>query len=400
MRENIITQLMEYANSTQSKEVLQARGVQSFEDLSNLFTSIRGKPDLAKNYLTQTDQEGLRYTLDVGRALPENSELQGLHITFQMASYTTEPQMVPNGTKGAEMVINIGVRGRRAKQVEEEGGWFNFLVNHINAFFKRSYYIYNIYPKFIRLKYYGSKSADVSIGPMSLGKGKGDSDKEKEYYNKPSVFRHMMAGVTDKILSRIRYAKDAQEVMQELELNNSLAFIRNTYDLLVPEEFKKNLSNSNRRKLFSDLYDLYLNARDELMNNKKVVKLNAAELSEMIRKEVLAALKESDKGTPEWKTIDKHEKTDKSVQPPKEVDGGSTAPKALKDLMGMGGDEVLVKPEDEIPAADKGDEKTQLEPSAKKPLSESKKIAKEDMKVLQQNSFFMNSSDDDVGFRF
>ncbi len=115
-------------------------------------------------------------------------------------------------------------------------------------------------------------------------------------------------------------------------------------------------------------------------------KLSANELSEMIRKEVVALL-ESEKGTPEWKTIDKHEKTDTTVQPPKEVDGGDVEQVSLKDLMGLGGEEVLKKPEDHVPDADKGDEKTQLEPSAKKP-------------GLNENAFLMHDVLDTDDWRF
>jgi hypothetical protein len=413
MREKTIALLMEefqveeeIGSSTQSKEVLQARGVKSYEEISAFLASIRGKPDVASQYLKQSDTDGFQYTLDVGASVPSNPEHEGLFITFQKALYASEPQFIPNGTKSAEMLINIGLKQKAEDMMVEEGGWFNFLVNRINMFFKRSYYIYNIYPKFIRLKYYGSKSTNFSIAP--LGK---DPGTEKQYYNKPSILSHMVDGVGDKVLTRIRFSKHPEETKNELELGDSsgLNFIKNTYKLLVPDEFKKNMTNSSRHKLFSDLYDLYLQARDELMSKTKTVKLNAAQLSEMIRKQVVAALKESEKGTPEWKSIDKHEKTDTSVQPPKEVDGGDTAPKALKDLMGMGGDEVLVSPEDHVPASDKADEKTQLEPSAKKAVSESKKptvkakeqakLAEEDEKWLTENVFFMRDSDD-VGFRF
>ncbi len=129
----------------------------------------------------------------------------------------------------------------------------------------------------------------------------------------------------------------------------------------------------------------------------KVRKINAAELSEMIRKEVVSVLKEVDKkGTPDW-DITKTMKVNKDVQPPKEVEGGDTAPKTLKDMMGMGGEEVLVAPDDKIPGNDKDADMTQLEPSAK-PVKEAKQT--QQLPTLKENSFLMHDiMDTDNYFR-
>lgn len=341
--------------TSQSPEILQARGAKSFEVILAFFGNLQRNPENAKAFLSQFVVDDNTITIPNIGQLANDPDSQGLSITFQavlhVSVYGKSYQFYGHSEGTGEALFYVVVRKRDQIGLEDDLSFLNILSHKISDYFlrKRTYYWRDIFPPFIRHKLGRTKSGTM---PKPLGKGTED---EKEYYNKPSVYNNMIKNVEDEINTRIRDFSNIEDVKDELSLNSSYGFIHKTYDKLVPDEYKKNLSYKNRLQLFKDLHDIYLSVEDELMKNKKVVKLSAQQLAEIIKREISSYVRETqEKGTPEWKDMTKHVKVDTKIQPPKEIDKGKkVAQKSLKDLMGSAGDEVLVKPVKHLPPDEK-----------------------------------------------
>lgn len=402
--------------NTNSKQALTARAAKSFAAVLAYLKSIEGTTaSFDSNFTTAIQHDGrTRYTIDLGAKIPSIEDHKGLFLSFEQVVWSTEhglPWNVELNENSAEIVMYIAPKGEEisgggdgvldfeyyaSKQKEtlvfSDDIFHKFLASRVGYLFfrRKSYYIYDAFVNYIRQKFYSTKGSDIHMGPIKVKKGEVDA---KEYYNKPSVFDHMILSVKDQILNRIRYSHDIEETEVELGAYSGYTFINTIYyeTSFIPKEFKDNMTMKNRNKLFKELHSIYLEAKEELMKKQpKTVKLSATQLAEMIRKEVASVLREVErKGAPHW-DITKTMKQNKDVQPPKEVDGGDTAPETLKDLMGMGGEEVLVAPDKKVPEPDPGDEKRQLEPKAK--------LAKESVEppIKKENAFLMHDITDTI----
>ena len=300
----------------------------------------------------QKNSQGLYETLDLNKFIP-NKNHEGIFLHFENKIVGGGSSFVNHGNGTFSIILNISYS-------KNLGNWnIDFIVNVADWFHKKKRGYVDQFLKCLRAKYFISKKLNQPSGTSK--KHPATEEELIEFYNDPENIEEAIRNAKQQIEEKINSSRDKAATEKQLNLSSAQKFINFVFNRYFDEGFKKYLKAKNRISLFEQLYQLYLEIKEQI-DMAKPKNITAEQLKKMIQKEIKTLLENT--STPkQWKIVNKIEKPQNFVpQEPKKVEPSIK----LVDLFDAEPKDKLVKPIQHLPKAEKDTNTTQLNESAEK----------------------------------
>lgn len=356
---------------------LRELALQSFTAIANFLKNIQGKEEMIKSVFS-LDAKGNYSTLNLETHVPLAN---GIHTNMAVSF---QPQLgggtllMKRGDGTYEIILFV--------PYDPHGSWNRDFVPNIYRWFVRKRGSYAI--EFTRVE------RIRRTVPRTHNQHQTSSRRKRKAAYSTEDIRKTVEQLSVEIKEKVQTLNKSQ-FRKEFGWT-ARGFIHSVADNYLGKEFMDAVNTANKTYLFKVLYDLYVEVK-ELMKMKETPE----QLLERIETELMALCEEvvdaemnnldAKVKTGEWKDINDLEKEVDHVPAEDKGSSNDLDPQAtLDDLMGMGGDEVLVDPEDHLPAKESDTDLTQLD----------EEVARlEEMLKKNENKNFFNQYFFDAGFR-